>query len=339
MSLLINSYRFAAGEAPPVWSDDLNLSYSGTDNSWSNFTGRSALNRLLLRPSLNKFRFTIQAPADDAISVTEAFVGRSIGCRFTSTPVRATFGGANGFTLVAGGTIVSDPVNLAFSGDTDLAFSYYHNTLVGYNARVKRFDESNQYKYRGSYQGNNLVAEVGGAWNGFQFGVYSLTRVESSPAPSGWQIIWNPGLAFRNDGWNGYTGRNRYPANYFAPTKPKLRLQLLGSFTDVFIGNTTAGSFTFTSTPIRLTFGGANATPGNDLFVSTTDEFLASLVDFTLPVLLSVHSNASSLGAGPIDPSVGCGYNRGNSAASLAPPSTPTSVSGSVALLRVDQND
>lgn len=343
MSMIINPFRFSAGGGPVNWRADFDNVPTTTDNSWSNYTARNVVSRFLLRPELSAFRVTIKAPAGNPISVGDVFVGKSNGMIYPSAPVRATFSGANGFTLAAGASITSDVVNLNFDGSTDIAVSIYHNTLSGHNRTILRL--SGNYPFLNSgYKSGNAADQVGGLFSAFNEGAYGYVKLESAEPPSlsGWSSVLSLTPARRTDSWNGYTIRNRYDVGVLNVTKAKLRALLFGSMTDLFIGNAeaAAGSLNFLAAPTRLTFGGANGTPSSIIFSHTTDEFLASILDLSKPVLISGHSNTIMIGDGAALTGVNSGYASGNTASATGT-WTHTAISGnkSLSILRIDQKD
>ncbi|TXH12494.1 MAG: hypothetical protein E6R03_12830 [Hyphomicrobiaceae bacterium] len=345
MSMMVNPFRFGGGGSfnPASWRADFDNVPTTTDSSWSNYTARNLVSRFLLRPELSAFRVTIQAPVGNPISVADVFVGKSNSMIYPSAPARVTFSGANGFTLAAGASITSDVVNLSFDGATDVAVSIYYNTLAGHNGTITRLTGTYPFLDSG-YKSGNAANQVGGLFSAFNEGAYGYVKLESAePASlSGWSSALSLAPARRSDSWNGYTFRNRYDVGVLNITKAKLRALHYGSLTDLFIGNAeaAAGSLNFLAAPTRLTFGGANGTSSSDVFSHTTDEFLASVLDLSKPVLISGYNNTITMGDGAALAGVTSGYASGNTASATGA-WTHTAIPGnkSLGILRIDQKD
>jgi len=102
-----------------VWSRTL----TADNNNWSGYAMRAKCIGLTGGGAQVRVRFV--ASSTQVFAINNASIGVVGGATWpnvtTNPPVRLTFSGANGFSIAAGATIVSDWVNLSFTSSDVLA--------------------------------------------------------------------------------------------------------------------------------------------------------------------------------------------------------------------------
>lgn len=286
MSMLINSYRFGVSGPPSEWYNVWDSAFTGSSGNWSNYTARSYFSRFLLPAAATKFRITFGAAASAGLNIGKAFIGPSRLMKYDAAPQQIFFSGSPGRLLAADETVISDEVTLPYDGSREVCISIYIPTGSGPNHVMP--DRSANLFCGGNF-GLGDFADSTASDLSRSASIYGVRKVEAFSGGS-WKTIFQS-MDDRLTGWTGYTFRSRFEAGRITTARPTLRFGLMCRVSDMFIGNAveTAGSFAFASTPSRLTFGGANASPATEFRAYVTDDFPVSALDMGKPILLSFH--------------------------------------------------
>jgi lysophospholipase L1-like esterase len=130
------------------------------------------------------------------LKVGEVTVGRPMNeAGLTAAPAEATFGGAAGVAIPAGGEAVTDPLPLAVEGGTDLAISVYLPEATG---PTTNHGLANQITYF-SGPGNYATQVDGGAFTGSGGNWFFLSAVDVRPVRTTRAVV-----AFGDDLTDGF---------------------------------------------------------------------------------------------------------------------------------------
>lgn len=320
MSMIVNPFRFSGGGgggAPEAWMTALDLDLNASANSFSNYTVRNYVTRLLLPASATKFRVTFKAGPSEGMTLNKAYIGLSELLTYQVAPTQMFFGGSPGFVLAAGASITSDEINLAYDGTREICVSFFIPSGSGASDLLAYRGAVNPVLAGGQYAGGDSAASTGGTWT-VSTDVYSVQKVEAYTGGSWKNILTSQ--ATTQTGFANYTIRSRLSVGQLVSAKDTLRVGMGCRCADLFIGNWAGGAdpLAFASTPTRLTFGGSNGTPAVDYRVYMTDGFPKSTVDLSQPVVLSYFTDASRISRRPSPPSGQLsGYKAGNVVSNL----------------------
>lgn len=123
------------------WNSLFSWNAQGVETGWSFRTGRIRIAPSVVGSSVNKIRLTFTGGVGRS-AVPSVFVGTEKlpattygGMMFEAPPTRVTFGGANGFDIGPGETIVSDEININYdvTQGKGLLISFFAPTAVGAN--------------------------------------------------------------------------------------------------------------------------------------------------------------------------------------------------------------
>lgn len=317
MSMIVNPYRFGVASAPSAWQTVHDAAFESFSNNWSNYTVRTFISRSILPAAATKVRITFGSSSASGLKVAKAFVGRSRGYIFDIAPTQLLFGGLPGFTIpAANGTQVSDDLDLSYLGDSDLCISIYTPTDAAPNNTMGGRPGNN---FIGSdYVGGDSANSTGGTWSRNTTSVIGVRRIEVLTGGA-WKNIFTSHTEYPT-GWLNYTIRSKIDLDQFVRSRNTVRFGMGCRVNELFIGNSAEGAapFDFLTTPIRLTFGGANGTGTDEFRPYLTDDFDITLLDTTKPLLLSYHTAASRI-AGRASPPAGQSsrYKTGNSVSAV----------------------
>lgn len=318
------SALMSGGSIPPVDTWETLFDAPGHDNgSWNNYTARSVLTRPVLPASFKKIRLTYSLGEGAANMVrSSVFVGIGEGIVFRSKPKQVFFGGAPGFTLSAGQSIVSDEIELPYSGVGTIVVSDYGNANSSHSSASVPFVQ------RG-YNSGNLVETENVAMTSLSSGTY-VSKIEVF-GEYGWEEIFQPVGIGSIGGYNNFTLRTRIDADRINPAGSTYRFYIGAGVSKAYVGygEATPESLNFDGSPIQLTFRGGQTTNANYYSGLVSDP--VELPDAGIkPLIVSVHSNESTILQGSITSGFTSRYAAGDSANS--PTFTGAAQSGGVIL-------
>lgn len=325
MSMIIAPYRFLSG-APTGWQTANEGPLTGSSTGWSNFSIRTFVSRYLLPAGATKFRVTFDATASVGLQIGKCFIGASRLNVFDVTPTQMFFSGNPDVLIPAGGSVLSDEVNLAYDGSRDICIAVYIPTTAAPNNVVGQ--RAGNLFMGSQHQGGDSVTTLGGTFARSVTQIRNITKVEAY-AGGAWKNIFAAQDSTIGSSFANFTIRSKYDVGQFTRARPLIRLGLYGVASDMFIGNSAEGAnpFDFFATPYRVSFGGANATPSEIHRYHTSDDFDFTLLDSSKPLLISYH-NTGTFGSRLVAPPSGISsrYRSGNQAADVSwPSSTATS--------------
>jgi hypothetical protein len=167
---------YAVSPTPASWVtvSSWTPSVSTASSGWDDYTIRLTLDASLIVPA-TRVRFTFQAWSANSFTLDACYtqVGTT-GGNFNSAPVQVKFSGANGVTVAAGGTVVSDEVALPLL-DTDVLCVAFHFTTAANITRSEAAVTGWTSRYK---LGNDTTTQT---ISGYTTGVtmYCMTKVES----------------------------------------------------------------------------------------------------------------------------------------------------------------
>lgn len=313
--MIINPYRFAGpAGAPEAWVAPLDGVLTSTGGGWGNYTFRNFISRPLLPGSATKARVTFSALAGGAMEILKAYIGQSRGATFDTTPLALTFGGNAGVTLSAGSDVVSDEINLPFTGTGDICVSAY----IPSSGAAHFLSQRSAPALTG---GNANFGDSASATGTFARGgtTYGVKKIELYTGGT-WKTILAP-QTNTESGWNGYTIRSKVNVGSFSLARTFARFGLTARASDFFVGHSAGGAspFDFASTPTRLTFGGINNTSAEDLITHLTDDFDLAALGVGTDLLFSFYTTGGTVGNRTSPPSnLSSRYKSGNSASNVS---------------------
>jgi hypothetical protein len=298
MSMMINPARFGLGGAPSEWQTITDGVFTGFSNNWQNNTIRTFISRGSLPAGAIKVRVTFGASSSTGLRIAKAYVGPSRGMVFDDTPTQLLFGGVANYDIAsANGTILSDELTFTYNGTKDLCISFYVPSDAS-GAGLNTMGSRGGNAFMGSnWNGGDLANSTGGTWSRITTSIQGIRKVEIYTGGT-WKSVLSS-VSDYSTNWDNYTLRSLVSLDQLPRTRNTVRFGLLCRANEVFVGNSAEGSspFNFLTTPIRVTFGGANATPAEDFVPHLSDDFDYTQLDISKPLLMSYHTATTRIAA------------------------------------------
>jgi hypothetical protein len=126
------------------------LNANSVDNFWAGKTGRQVIKGSDLVAG-NQLQITLAGSTTRSTIISHVFIGKKTSTYgFASTPTPVTFFGLVPVSILQGGTVTSDPINIAVDGVTDYVVSWYESsgssrdlaTKSGWQAYYKAGDDA-----------------------------------------------------------------------------------------------------------------------------------------------------------------------------------------------------
>lgn len=301
------------------WYSLFRNSQTGTVPSWSNYTGRNVIARALLPDNPQKVKIRLRAATANAVVLTSLHIGFGKRAIFGAAPVPLNIGGTNSYTIPANTAVWTDEVDISGIGAADdLIMSWYVPSGSG-GSDTLPIMSNGSFFLSGGYASGNVSTTVGGTFttNNTQQYLIEEIRVKTD---KGWETVYTEAFTYINNSWNGYTIRTRIELDKLTLSK-NFRIGFFADIGECFVGNaaTTAGSYEFLSTPVRVTFGGANGYTAGELWTHFSDVIALSGLDPTKPLIVSQYQNGNNVAHDNVNNAgVTSKYKSGNSANSMS---------------------